>query len=117
MNNEITIKLIKDTKGEFVFGVNAGILPIKNITNCKLEYKNGQVTFELYKLQENSYGEGIKGKEEKVNMLEYLVNDKFYNYNIVENFRKSIDFALQNIYLTSMYNARKLIKEKKDGNK
>lgn len=117
MNNEITIKLIRNSKGEFVFGVNAGILPIKNITNCELKYEEGQVTFLLEKYAENRWGEATKDKKEKINMLEYLLNDKFYNYNIVDSFKKSIDFGLHNIYLTSMFNAKKLIKEQKNGKK
>lgn len=88
---------------------------ITGITEFNLNFKENKIEFTGTRVKKDRSGQIIKKddeiQKENINFLNYL-NYKFENYELIKEYQQAIDWDLKNIYMTSLFNAKKYLKER-----
>ena len=113
---QITLKVENGT-GDVKLLYNGKPMPKLCEFDMHFNSRNGQLEFKGKRFKTDKYGQFFVDEEtkdtaiENINLLN-LFNPHIMNRELVVDTQKSLEWAMHNVYMTSMLNARKLIKER-----
>jgi hypothetical protein len=107
---------MKDNKGNLSFLLDGQVLPRLFGYDIHYNARTKEFTFTGTKLATDEYGQYFVNEQgetatEQVDMLKYL-SDEGIVHEYVTDAKKSVEWKLKNIRDTSLFNARRMIRER-----
>lgn len=117
MNRKLQIVLeMKDNKGNISFFLDGQVIPRNFAYDIHFNARTQEFTFKSQRLATDEFGQYYANEQgetaiEELDMLKFLSDEGIVREYITDA-KKSVEFKLKNIRDTSLFNARRMIRER-----